>query len=48
MPEGGGDGMIITQGGRFTGYGLFVSKGKPPSSGTCSACRKWPGKLRTL
>ncbi|SIT53232.1 Sulfatase [Mesorhizobium prunaredense] len=29
VPEGGGDGMIITQGGRFTGYGLFVNKGKP-------------------
>ena len=29
VPEGGGDGMIITQGGRFAGYGLFVNKGKP-------------------
>jgi arylsulfatase len=29
VPEGGGDGMIITQGGRFAGYGLFVDKGKP-------------------
>lgn len=29
VPQGGGEGMIITQGGRFTGYGLFVNKGKP-------------------
>jgi arylsulfatase len=29
VPEGGGDGMIITQGGRFTGYGLYINKGKP-------------------
>lgn len=29
VPEDGGNGMIITQGGRFTGYALFVNKGKP-------------------
>jgi arylsulfatase len=29
VPEGGGDGMIITQGGRFGGYGLYISKGVP-------------------
>jgi arylsulfatase len=29
VPEGGGDGMIITQGGRFAGYGLYIDKGKP-------------------
>ncbi len=29
VPEGGGEGMIITQGGRFTGYGLFLREGKP-------------------
>ena len=29
VPDGGGDGMIITQGGRFAGYGLYVNKGKP-------------------
>lgn len=29
VPEGGGEGMIITQGGRFTGYGLFLHKGRP-------------------
>jgi arylsulfatase len=29
VPEGGGDGMIITQGGRFGGYGFYLDKGKP-------------------
>ena len=29
VPEGGGDGMIITQGGRFGGYGFYILKGKP-------------------
>ena len=27
IPAGGADGMIVTQGGRFGGYGLFLSKG---------------------
>jgi arylsulfatase len=27
IPEGGGEGMIVTHGGRFGGYGLFLSKG---------------------
>ncbi len=26
IPEGGAEGMIVTQGGRFGGYGLFLSK----------------------
>ncbi|MEX0642346.1 MAG: sulfatase-like hydrolase/transferase, partial [Pirellulales bacterium] len=29
MPDGGGDGMIVTQGGRFAGWGFYVLKGKP-------------------
>ncbi|MBN8450639.1 MAG: arylsulfatase [Candidatus Accumulibacter sp.] len=28
IPAGGGEGMIVTQGGRFGGYGLFLSKGE--------------------
>jgi arylsulfatase len=28
IPEGGAQGMIVTEGGRFGGYGLFLSKGK--------------------
>ena len=27
IPEGGAQGMIVTEGGRFGGYGLFLSKG---------------------
>ena len=29
VPEGGAEGMIVTMGGRFGGYGLFLQKGKP-------------------
>jgi hypothetical protein len=29
IPPGGGDGMIVTDGGRFGGYGLYLLKGKP-------------------
>jgi arylsulfatase len=28
IPEGGAEGMIVTQGGRFGGYGLFLSHGE--------------------
>jgi arylsulfatase A-like enzyme len=29
VPQGGGDGMLVTTGGRFGGYGLYLLKGKP-------------------
>lgn len=29
VPEGGGDGMIVTSGGRFGGYGFYIKDGKP-------------------
>jgi len=29
VPKGGGDGMLITQGGRFGGYGFYLLEGKP-------------------
>jgi hypothetical protein len=29
IPPGGAEGMLITQGGRFGGYGFYVMKGKP-------------------
>ena len=29
VPKGGAEGMIVTEGGRFGGYGLFLQKGKP-------------------
>ena len=29
IPQGGGEGMLVTQGGRFGGYGFYILKGKP-------------------
>ncbi len=29
VPQGGGEGVIVTDGGRFGGYGLYLLKGKP-------------------
>ena len=29
VPEGGGDGMLVTEGGRWGGYGLYLLKGQP-------------------
>jgi arylsulfatase len=29
VPEGGADGMILTSGGRFAGYGFYLLQGKP-------------------
>jgi arylsulfatase len=29
IPEGGADGMILTQGGRFGGFGLYLLQGRP-------------------
>ena len=29
IPQGGADGMIVTEGGRFGGYGMYVLKEKP-------------------
>src|SRR5262249_2485858 len=29
IPQGGAEGMIVTQGGRFGGYGFYVLQGKP-------------------
>jgi arylsulfatase len=29
VPQGGGDGVIVTAGGRFGGFGLYLLKGKP-------------------
>ena len=29
VPEGGAEGMIVTCGGRFAGYGFYLLKGKP-------------------
>jgi arylsulfatase len=29
VPQGGGNGMIVTEGGRWAGYGLYMLKGRP-------------------
>jgi len=29
VPQGGGNGILVTMGGRFGGYGLYLLKGKP-------------------
>ncbi|WP_246529517.1 hypothetical protein [Microvirga zambiensis] len=29
VPSGGAEGMILTSGGRFAGYGFYLLKGKP-------------------
>ena len=29
VPEGGAEGMIVTSGGRFAGYGMYLLEGKP-------------------
>jgi hypothetical protein len=29
VPEGGGNGMLFTQGGKFGGHGFYILKGKP-------------------
>ena len=29
VPQGGGDGMLVTDGGRFAGYGFYLLQGKP-------------------
>jgi arylsulfatase A-like enzyme len=29
VPEGGGEGMIVTEGGRWGGFGLYLLKGRP-------------------
>ena len=29
VPQGGGDGVIVGEGGRFFGYALYLLKGKP-------------------
>jgi arylsulfatase len=29
IPQGGADGMLVTDGGRFGGYGFYILKGKP-------------------
>jgi len=46
VPSGGGEGMIVTDGGRFGGYGLYLLKGKPVFTYNFLAVEKfrWEGQ----
>ena len=46
VPAGGGEGMIVTDGGRFGGYGLYLLKGKPVFTYNLLAVEKfrWEGQ----
>ncbi len=46
VPEGGGEGMLNTLGGRFGGYGLYLAKGKPVFTYNFLGLEKfrWEGK----
>jgi arylsulfatase A-like enzyme len=46
VPEGGGNGMLNTLGGRFGGYGLYILKGKPVFTYNLLALEhfRWEGK----
>ncbi len=46
VPSGGGEGMIVTDGGRFGGYGLYLLKGKPVFTYNLLAVKKvrWEGQ----
>jgi arylsulfatase len=48
IPQGGGDGMIVTEGGRFGGFGLYVLKGKPVFVYNLLALARfrWAGRMR--
>jgi arylsulfatase len=45
IPQGGAEGMLITQGGRFAGYGFYLLKGKPVFNWNLFALKhvKWEG-----
>ena len=46
VPQGGGDGMIATEGGRWGGFGLYILKGKPvfDYNGLMLAQFRWEGQ----
>ena len=46
IPQGGADGMLVTDGGRFGGYGFYLLKGKPVFTWNLLALErvKWQGK----
>jgi arylsulfatase len=46
VPKGGGNGMLVTEGGHFGGYGLYLVAGKPVFTYNLLALKnyKWQGK----
>jgi arylsulfatase A-like enzyme len=46
IPQGGAEGMLVTDGGRFAGYGLYLLKGRPVFTWNLLqlARVKWQGK----
>ncbi|MGY3395282.1 arylsulfatase A-like enzyme [Bradyrhizobium sp. USDA 3311] len=46
VPQGGGDGMLMTDGGRFAGYGFYLLKGRPVFTWNLVALErvKWQAK----
>ena len=46
IPEGGAEGMLVTHGGRFTGYGFYLLKGKPVYTWNLLGLKlvKWEGQ----
>ena len=48
VPQGGAEGMIVTDGGRFGGYGLYLLKGKPVFTWNLLDLKrvKWEGDRR--
>lgn len=47
IPEGGAEGVIATQGGRFNGWGLYILAGKLLFTTTLSASSAPPSRTRT-
>jgi arylsulfatase A-like enzyme len=46
IPEGGAEGMLVTDGGRFAGYGFYLVKGRPVFTWNLVGLErvKWQGK----
>jgi hypothetical protein len=46
VPQGGAEGMLVTDGGRFAGYGFYVLKGQPVFTWNLIQLErvKWQGK----
>jgi arylsulfatase A-like enzyme len=45
VPEGGAEGMIVTSGGRFAGYGFYLLDGKPTFTWNMLNLRRWQRRI---